>query len=166
MTETVTVGLLRDDEVEPLAELARLIWQHHYPGIISQDQIDYMLGQRYRPTFIRQNMARGDKWDVARGQGQLLGFAHSYPLGEGDAKLDKLYVHPVWQRHGIGRLLLERVEMHARRWQSGRLVLRVNRHNVQALAAYGKFGFSKTAEVQEDIGGGYLMDDYIMTKEL
>jgi len=166
MTEQVGVGLLNDAEVEALAELARLVWQRHYPGIISQEQIDYMLERRYRPVFIRQTLARGDKWDVARGAGALLGFAHSYPTGEGDAKLDKLYVHPDWQRHGIGRLLLARVESHARRWGAARLVLRVNKHNAQALAAYGKYGFAKAASITEDIGGGYFMDDFIMTKEL
>jgi GNAT superfamily N-acetyltransferase len=166
MTEAVSVGLLGDEEVEALAELARLIWLRHYPGIITPEQIDYMLARRYRPIFIRQTLARGDKWDVARGAGRLLGFAHCYPMGEGDAKLDKLYVHPDWQRHGIGRLLLARVETHARRWDCRRLVLRVNRHNVQALAAYASYGFTRAAEVREDIGNGFVMDDYVMVKSL
>lgn len=166
MAEQVTAGLLNDAEVEDLAELARLVWLRHYPGIIGLDQIEYMLARRYHPALIRQTMARGDKWDVARGEGRLLGFAHSYPLGEGDAKLDKLYVHPDWQRHGIGRLLLARVAGHARRSGCGRLVLRVNRHNTQALAAYEKYGFTRAATVREDIGDGYVMDDFVMTLTL
>lgn len=166
MTEAVSVGLLGDEGVEALAELARLIWLRHYPGIISVAQIDYMLERRYRPIFIRQTLARGDKWDVARGAGSLLGFAHSYPMGEGDAKLDKLYVHPDWQRHGIGRLLLARVEGHARRWGCQRLVLRVNRRNGSAIGAYVKYGFSTATEIDEEIGGGFVMNDYVMLKEL
>lgn len=166
MTDDVLVGLLRDDEVEALAALADLVWRRHYPGIITPEQIDYMLAQRYRPAFIRQTLARGDKWDAARGGGGLLGFAHCYPMGGGDAKLDKLYVHPDWQRRGIGRLLLERVESHARRWGCTRLVLRVNKNNAQALAAYAKYGFATAAGITEDIGGGFFMDDHILTKEL
>lgn len=166
MPEAVSTGLLNDAEVEALAELARLIWHRHYPGIITPEQIDYMLERRYRPILIRQTLARGDKWDVARGAGMLLGFAHSYPTGEGDAKLDKLYVHPDWQRHGIGRQLLARVELHARRWGCARLVLRVNKHNAPALAAYAKFGFTTVASITEDIGGGFVMDDYIMVLKL
>lgn len=166
MTEAVLAGLLRDDEVEALADLAGFVWRRHYPGIISLEQIDYMLARRYRPAFIRQTMARGDKWDAARGQGLLLGFSHSYPMGGGDAKLDKLYVHPDWQCHGIGRLLLERVLGHARLWHCGRLVLRVNRNNTLAIAAYGKYGFAVATEIQEDIGGGFLMDDFVMTRNV
>ena len=46
------------------------------------------------------------------------------------------------------------------------LSLRVNKNNHQALAAYQKYGFSRASDVIEDIGGGFVMDDYILTKTL
>jgi hypothetical protein len=39
----------RTSELPTLAELARHIWQQHYPAIISQAQIDYMLQQALSP---------------------------------------------------------------------------------------------------------------------
>jgi len=157
---------LRPEEAEALAELAERIWRHSYPGIISAAQIDYMLASRYHPPLIRQTLARGDHWDVVRDGETLAAFAHSFHLEGGAVKLDKLYVHPDWQRRGLGRLLVERVEARARTHGRSHLLLRVNRKNAQAIAAYGKCGFTVVREVVEDIGGGFVMDDYVMIKPL
>jgi len=45
-------------------------------------------------------------------------------------------------------------------------LLRVNRHNQWAIDAYLKQGFTVATIYMEDIGGGFMMDDYVMTKEL
>lgn len=164
--EPVSVGLLRDDEIDALVVLARAIWHACYPGIITPEQINHMLAQRYNPALIRQLQARGDPWWVARAGEAMCGFAHAQVLDENDCKLDKLYVASDLQRHGIGALLLAKAEDFARRHGRTRLILRVNRHNAQALAAYRKYGFAKSAEVREAIGGGFEMDDFVMTKEL
>ena len=44
--------------------------------------------------------------------------------------------------------------------------LRVNIYNTNSIAAYEKFGFKTIAEDVADIGGGYVMDDYIMEMKL
>jgi len=165
MTEIV-LSHLRLDEAEALADLARVVWQSAYPAIISQGQIDYMLAQRYKPGLIRQTLARGDRWDAAWDGGSMVGFVHGYPMSDGDYKLDKLYVHPDYQRHGIGGLLMARIERHAREHGCDRVVLRVNRNNVNAIAAYRKYGFVVATEIAEEIGQGFVMDDYVMVKEL
>jgi ribosomal protein S18 acetylase RimI-like enzyme len=166
MAEAIRCGLLRDDEVEALVELARAVWHAHYPAIISQEQIDYMLASRYKPALIRQTAARGDRWEVARDGDVLVGFAHGYPMSDGDYKVDKLYVRTDYQRHGIGALLLQALVRHAPGHGCNRLVLRVNRNNASAIAAYQKYGFRVVTEIVEDIGGGFVMDDYVMVKEL
>jgi GNAT superfamily N-acetyltransferase len=162
----IEIGPLHPDEAEALAELAGRVWRAHYPGIITPEQIEYMLAQRYRPVLVRQFIARGDLWLAARAGGVLLGFAHGHPLAEGDYKLDKLYVDLDWQHHGIGGLLITELARRARNHGVTRLVLRVNRQNQTAIDAYLKHGFTVATVVVEDIGGGYLMDDYVMVKEI
>ncbi len=164
--DEIEISPLRIDEVEALVELAGCIWRAHYPGIISLEQIDHMLEQRYRPVLVRQFMARGDLWLAARAAGELVGFAHGHPLAEADYKLDKLYVDLDWQRQGIGGALINEVAVRASRRGFSRLVLRVNRQNQQAIDAYLKQGFTVATIHLEDIGGGHVMDDYVMTKDL
>jgi ribosomal protein S18 acetylase RimI-like enzyme len=75
------------------------------------------------------------------------------------------------QRHGIGGLLIRAMAERALMLGYARLALRVNRQNQQAIDAYLKYGFTVQTIYLENIGGGpglenYVMDDYVMTKEL
>lgn len=162
----IVVSPLRLEEAEALVELAERVWRAHYPAIISAQQIEHMLAQRYKPALVRQLVARGDLWLAARADDALVGFAHGHPLADGDYKLDKLYVDVDWQRHGIGGKLIGELAMRARNHGYRRLVLRVNRENKQAIEAYLKHGFTVATLVLEEIGGGFVMDDYVMTRDI
>lgn len=164
--QRIEITPLRPEEAEAVATLAGQVWRAHYPGIISVEQIEYMLAQRYRPILIKQFIARGDTWLAARAGGELVGFAHAHPLQPGDWKLDKLYVATELQGHGIGGQLIAAVADAARRHGITRLILRVNRENHPAIRAYLKHGFKIATLVDEDIGQGFVMQDYVMVKEL
>lgn len=43
------------------------------------------------------------------------------------------------------------------------LILTVNKHNHKAISAYQRYGFEITADSVVDIGGGFVMNDYLMT---
>jgi GNAT superfamily N-acetyltransferase len=159
---------LAPQEAEALASLARAIWLAHYPAIISLEQIEYMLGQRYRPEVIRAELAGGEAlWDVLWIGGAMAGFSSYFRTGNpGEMKLDKLYVRPDLQRHGYGGQLIARAAEVARAGGCTRLVLAVNKRNAGAIAAYRKHGFAVVDAVVKDIGGGFAMDDYIMALDL
>jgi diamine N-acetyltransferase len=157
---------LAENDVEELAQLAREIWHRHYPAIISRDQIEYMLAQRYGPTEIRAQLQNPDHgWWVTEDQGRLNAFAHASLMAD-HCKLDKLYVHPDFQRRGLGAALLKQVIHWARNSGRKRIVLQVNRHNSLALSAYRKYGFSIAESRVCDIGGGYVMDDHFLDLKL
>jgi diamine N-acetyltransferase len=157
-----------DADFQPIARLAREIWYRHYPGIISVRQIDYMLDQRYRAEVMRRQIAGGRAWwDKLETASRLAGFA-SYETGErnGDMKLDKLYVDQRFQGRGFGSALLRHVEAEARRHGCRRLYLQVNKNNRGAIAAYLRNGYAIAESVRVDIGNGFVMDDYVMAKEI
>ncbi|MDD5390556.1 MAG: GNAT family N-acetyltransferase [Gallionellaceae bacterium] len=162
----IEIAPVRLNEAEAVVDLAGRVWRAHYPGIITPDQIEYMLAQRYRPVLVRQFIARGDLWLAARVAGVLVGFAHGHPLTEEDYKLDKLYVDLDWQRQGIGGKLIDALAARVISQGFSRLVLRVNRQNQNGIHAYLKHGFTVATIHLEDIGNGFIMDDYVMTKEL
>lgn len=158
---------LLPEEAEAVATLARVVWQEAYPAIIPQAQIDYMLAQRYAPALIRAQLEAGMGWAVVEQAGELLGFASWLtPPPPGETKLDKLYVHPAHQRRGLGGRLLAHVAEAARRAGSPTLILAVNKRNLRAQGAYRKYGFAVRESVVVDIGGGFVMDDFIMAKSL
>lgn len=157
---------LADGDIAAVIELAGVIWRHHYPGIISTQQIDYMLAQRYTPEVIRAQLQSGSSWwDQALVGGRMIGFAQ-YELYGSAMKLDKLYLHQDFQRQGYGARLLAHVVDAARRHGSTAIRLNVNKHNAKAIAAYRKNGYEVVESVVADIGSGYVMDDYVMQKPL
>ena len=162
----VDIAPLRLDEAEALVDLAGRIWRACYPGIVTPEQIEYMLARRYKPGLVRQLLARGDLWLAARQGDRLVGFAHGHPLEAGDYKLDKLYVDGALQRQGVGGQLIAEVAARARQHGFTRLVLRVNRGNQRAIDAYLKHGFQVATLIVENIGEGFVMDDYVMVKDL
>jgi ribosomal protein S18 acetylase RimI-like enzyme len=46
------------------------------------------------------------------------------------------------------------------------LVLNVNKRNAQAIRAYERHGFAIREAVINDIGSGYVMDDFVMARPL
>ena len=155
-------------DVERISALAAEIWWHHYPGIISDAQIEYMLAQRYAPRVLRTELRRDDLWwDKLVADGEIVGFASYFLIDRpGGMKLDKLYVHPDHQRKGYGGMLIEQACARAREHRCSTLTLAVNKNNRHAIAAYLKHGFRVREAAIKEIGGGFVMDDYIMERDL
>lgn len=162
------IAPLAEQDVDSIAALAREIWRAHYPGIISDAQIEYMLAQRYVPAVIRAELARADVWWYKLTAGdRIVAFAALQLEADGAAlKIDKLYVHASQRRRGHGGQLIKQAAAVAGEQGCRELVLAVNRNNLQAIAAYGKHGFAVRAAAVKEIGGGFVMDDFIMVKAL
>ena len=162
------VARATESDLAAVAELARVIWRKHYPGIITLDQIEYMLALDYSLDALRRFITdEGAGLALAYVGEKLAGFAAYYRPGPPDElKLDKLYVHQDFQGHGVGRSLIASTEAAAMAQRRTTLILNVNKHNVQAIRAYERNGFLVREAVVVDIGGGFVMDDYVMAKRL
>jgi len=62
--------------------------------------------------------------------------------------------------------LIDHVAERARQQGFPKLILAVNKRNENAIASYRKHGFQVRESVVVDIGGGYVMDDFVMEKLL
>ena len=155
-------------DLADIANLAGVIWRAYYPGIISLEQIEYMLAGMYSLETLREEICRrGVCYERLLVDGSLAGFA-AYSATEQPSvfKLHKIYVHPKWHGRGWGSLLLRHCEEEVLKAGGKSLVLTVNKKNSKAMAAYRRNGFTITDAVVVDIGGGFVMDDYIMSKNL
>ena len=154
-------------ELPAIAALAGVIWRVNYPSIITAEQIDYMLARMYAIEEMERQVGQGTVFLRLLVDEQLIGFAaHSPTSNPAERKLDKLYIHPDHQRHGHGSRLLNHVLEAARALGCTSLMLTVNKRNTKAVAAYEKNGFTIRESVVADIGGGFVMDDYVMLRAI
>ncbi len=166
MSLNIEIRPVTPPDVPAISALAREIWQASYPGIITQEQIDFMLEQRYGHERLYDDLEDLHKWlDQAFYHGRRVGFAFS-EIYKGEFKLDKLYIHPDVQRQGVGGQLIAHVAARARKNGYPCLILAVNKRNTKAIASYQKYGFTVREAIVDDIGHGFVMDDFIMEKAL
>lgn len=152
-------------DIPVIIDLAWQVWPHTYSGILSSSQISYMMDLFYSEPALQKQMADGHRFILAYEDEVPVGFASFNQVQPGLFKLQKIYVLPSQQGRGTGRLLVDHVLEEARKAGAVGLQLNVNRDN-KARFFYEKLGFDIIREEDIDIGGGYLMNDYIMQKKL
>ncbi|MFP4245485.1 MAG: GNAT family N-acetyltransferase [Ectothiorhodospira sp.] len=172
MTQTkapLEIHLAGPEHLPEIARLARRIWYQCYPGIIPTEQIEYMLARMYATEALARDLAAGvSYYRLRKGPDRTpIGFAACGP-GETDdaAWLHKLYVLAEHHGFGAGRALIQRACADARRAGHPAIRLRVNRGNTRAIRAYERCGFTVLETRCTDIGGGFVMDDYVMQRGL
>jgi ribosomal protein S18 acetylase RimI-like enzyme len=154
-------------EIAEIVHMAESVWRHHFPGIISDEQIDYMLSRLYSLKAItREYMHDEVSYRFIVNRNRRVGFCAFGTEHGGVMKLHKLYVLPQFQRRGFGKEALSRIEEQCRKQNCSTAVLAVNKNNRGAIKAYESDGFKIREAVTVDIGGGFVMDDYIMEKRL
>lgn len=163
----ITIAAVTEAEFATLRGLAGTIWRRHYPRMISTDQIEYMLGRRFTDDALRETCAAADRWlELLRVGSVPVGYC-GYELSPDrpDAvKLGQLYLLEGHRGRGLGRLMLRRVEDRAHASGRSSIFLQVNRHNADAIGFYLANGFAVAGQAVFDIGGGFVMDDFIMEK--
>lgn len=155
------------EDYEIIRDLANRTWFTTYSEILSQEQLDYMLEMMYSlQAYTEQILIKSHHFLLASEEGIFFGFA-SYELNyhSETAKIHKLYVVPEAQGKGVGQKLLSVIQNEALKNSNDKIVLNVNRFN-KAVNFYQKAGFEKAGEEDINIGNGYLMEDFIMRKEL
>ncbi len=166
-TPSIRLEIIGRNGLEKVRELAWVIWPRVYPGIISEEQIRYMLELRYDPDVLLADHEKGVCFALIFSGDEVIGFTAFEPRTEvGEAFLHKLYLLPECSGKGVGALALEWVAARAREQGLHGLRLCVNKHNTGAVRAYRRAGFSFDKDVVTDIGGGFVLDDYVMVKTL
>ena len=154
-------------DIPIIQELAYKIWHQYYPGIISVEQINYMLERMYSSSTLHSEWMSRVIYKLVIDQQVPIGYlAYQYEKDKHRIKLNKLYLLPEYHGQGIGQAMLFQVKEEGKQYKADQIYLTVNKNNEKAIKAYKKFGFVITESIVNDIGGGHVMDDFIMTCDL
>lgn len=150
-----------DDEkgIREMSCMATEIVREHFDPIIGKAQNDYMIELFQTPAAIRKQLDHGASYYFVREDDRLIGFLAFYPR-EGAMYLSKLYLYKNERGKGYSRKMLDFVVRAARESGYASVELNVNRNN-DAVLAYEKLGFQVIRTEVNDIGNGFVMDDYV-----
>lgn len=156
-----------EEEIATVSALADEIWREHYPSIISNEQIVYMLECFQSKSAIRKQIDDGYHYALILVDSEPAGYlAVRFDPAENTLFISKIYLCRGMRGKGGGHAASEYITGLAREKGCSRIWLTVNRMNRSAISAYERWGFRITDEVVADIGEGFVMDDYRMEKQL
>ncbi len=157
--------VLSEEDIEEVVRLAREIWQEHYLPIIGQAQVDYMLEKFQSRDAITRQIVQKYEYYLVLDKGQSTGYVGLVPNpGESKLLLSKIYIRKELRGQGIGKEALDFVENICRQRDITTIWLTVNKNNASSIAWYQRMGFTSVGPTVQDIGKGFVMDDFIMEK--
>ena len=156
---TILLCRATEADISTIRQLAEKVWWEHYPSIISEAQIGYMLEQIYSDAPLRHQMVEeGQEFWLTEKNGQTFGFLAISRKDEGEYFLHKFYLDT--REKGLGTIIFELLL--ARYPDLQILRLRVNRRNFKSVNFYFKTGFRIEYCIDTPFGSGYVMDDFQM----
>lgn len=159
------IDVQSEKQVTEVARLAREIWQEHYLHIIGQEQIDYMLEKFQSERAIAQQLTDAYKYFIAVHNDESAGYLAIVPdLNKGTLLISKIYVKKSARSYGLGQKMLAFAENLCRQRNIYKIWLTVNKNNRHSIEWYSRMGFRNTGSTIQDIGDGFVMDDFRMEK--
>ena len=162
-TPAVTIARATPDDIPFIRELAERVWWAHYPEIITDDQIRYMLGAWYSTSALLEQMAMGqDFWLITpAGQDKPCGYLSiARKESPGSYYLHKFYLEG--RGKGIGEAAFKAGLTQYPDLKEIRL--NVNRRNYKSVNFYFKVGFKIESVMDLEVGEKYVMDDFVMVR--
>lgn len=147
--------------IKETSDFASEVFIDYYIPLIGEKQARYMADLFLSQDAILKLIDDGAVFRLVKDEGEIIGFCE-YKKEEGRLFLSKLYARKDQRHKGVGRFMFEDVKAYARRNGLKKIYLTVNKGNTPSYKIYLHLGFKVIDSVVNDIGQGYVMDDYIM----
>lgn len=163
---TILVPVKDTLQVEDIAQMAEVIWREHYLPILGEEQISYMLDTLQSEEKMIQDIANGrtEYFVIEAGLAEIGYLAIEWQ--EKALFLSKLYLLKEARGRSHAYTILKQLIQMAAVREVMAIELTVNKHNTVAISFYEKVGFIQIDAMVSDIGGGYVMDDYVYRLEI
>ncbi len=164
---TSFLAVQSEEQITTIVRLAREIWQEHYEPIIGRKQVDYMLGKFQSGKALVEQLGESYEYYIVVHHGQSVGYVAIVPdKSEPALMISKLYVRKSERGHGLGKKTLRFVENLGQKRGITRIWLTVNKNNTHSIAWYSRMGFRNAGSIIQDIGSGFIMDDFRLEKTI
>ena len=151
-------------QIDIVSSLAKKIWTEFYTPIIGRDQVEYMLCTfQSKDAISVQIHTEGCRYFLIEEDGAYVGYL-GVQSKDKELFLSKIYIEASRRGKGIGRKAVQFLEHLASLRNLNKISLTVNKNNLQSIKAYEKMGFTNLGSVVQDIGNGFIMDDFKMEK--
>lgn len=150
-----------DKNLKKIEDMASIIWHEHYTPIIGIHQVEYMLDKFQSVNTMKAQIDTGYHYFIIYDKDEPLGYL-SFNQRKQELFLSKIYVLKESRGKGIGKKAMNFIVDTARALDCEKVSLTVNKYNHNSIKAYESSGFINKEALVQDIGGGYIMDDYLM----
>ena len=152
-----------EKDIPLIRNLAEKSWNSAYSGLLSQQQIDYMLSQMYSVEQITEHLQNPNyHYYLILDQSSAVGFiGYEHHYEPKTTKLHRIYLIEEAKGKGCGKTALNFLKKQTAEKGDSRIILNVNKEN-SAKSVYESQGFCIYADGVFDIGNGFVMDDYLM----
>ena len=154
-----------DSDLLLIESMANTIWHEHYTPIIGHEQVVYMLDKFQSVNTMKAQIDAGYHYFIINKDDKSIGYL-SFNKRNEELFLSKIYVLKESRGKGIGKKAMTFVLDMAKGLDCMKVSLTVNKFNHNSIRAYESIGFINKQELVQDIGGGFVMDDYVMGKSL
>lgn len=155
------------EELEALARLAAEIWMDYWPALIGEEQTRYMVEMFHSVEAMERDRAEHgyEYWFIQSETGDVLGYTAGHDEPEsGRYYISKVYLKPEVRGRHLATCTFAFFDELCRKRGWHAMYLNVNKGNELGLRAYRGNGFQVIDAVVNDIGNGFVMDDYVMER--
>ncbi len=147
----LTIERARADDVDSIKQVLSETWFDTYGSHLSRSTIEQVTTHWHDPNLLRSQIEKqGNYFAVARDDEKIVGLITVIGVTSEELYLPRLYVHPEYQRRGIGSALLDAAI--AAYPDATTIRLDVEQQNAKGLSYWRKQQFVEIGAVIEQIG--------------
>ena len=157
------------EQIDTLCAIAQTVWHETFDPLLPPGQTDYMIDKFQSDHAIKDQLAHQNyRYYLAKLNGEYAGFVGFAPhyQGQEEMYLSKVYLLSQFRHQGVVKAMFDLVEQETKKEGLSKIRLTVNKKNTHAASVYEHYGYKTVEAVEADIGGGYVMDDYVMVKQV
>ncbi len=161
----IVIKVIDEQHLDIVVALANTIWHEYFTPIIGKLQVDYMLDKFQSKAAIKEQIINGFIYFLLMDNDVPIGYV-GITIRQEELFLSKFYIITDKRNKGLGRQVIKFLVQFAVRYDAKKISLTVNKYNTDSIKAYQKMGFVNLGSVIQDIGSGFIMDDYQMVKNI